>query len=106
MVTTFFPDDPEPQAPDDELDLAVSPKLLSSIERFIRDHSGGDFGGISPPRERTQYKYSGKNIKKKGGNPPIDYHYVEEFVDLQIYVEQGDFEKALPIYYKLRRLIA
>jgi len=88
-----------------EQEFLVDESLLRHIRKFIRTHSGGDFGGVCPPRERTQYKHAGKNMKHKGGNPPIDFFYVEEFVDLQIYVEEGDFENAIPIFFKLRRLI-
>lgn len=105
ISTVFEPRQEDPTDEIEELELAISPVLLRKIQRFIDTHSGGDFGGIQPPVEKTQYKHPGSALKRKGGGPPKDFSLVEDFVDLQIAVETGDFETAIPLYYKLRRLV-
>ena len=79
--------------------------IIEKMIQFVEKHSGGDFGGVRPPVDQTQYKKPGKAIKRKGGKPPVDYYYVEEFVDLQLMLERGEWEEAIPLYYKLKRLV-
>lgn len=81
-------------------------RLINKMYQFVNTHSAADFGGLAPPREQTQYKHSNRStIKKKGGNPPADFFYVEEFIDLQLHLEALEYDEAIPLYFKLRRLV-
>ena len=78
-------------------------KLLNNISRYIRSHTAGDFAGLSPRTEKTQYTHNSRALKPKGGNPPKDYSLAEDFVDLQKAALTADLEQALPLYFKLRQ---
>jgi hypothetical protein len=89
----------------EELELAVPEKLLKRMHRFVKNHTGADFAGVRPPVEKIVYKHPGTPIKRRGGSPPKDFEYVENFIDLGIALDEGDFETAIPLFYKLNRLV-
>lgn len=105
---TAYPDEPEVQVEEvPSREEIRHQKLVSNLYKFIETHSGADFGGITPNNiEKTQYTHVTKGYKRKGGKPPIDFSLTEQFVDLQLLVQQGQISEALPIYFHLRNLIA
>lgn len=79
--------------------------LARRMQKFVDNLDPGEFGGISPPRDKVQFKHKHKSIKKKGGNPPIDYTLAERLVDLKLCLERQEYFQALPIYFYLRRMV-
>lgn len=83
----------------------VPERLINKMKKFVKNHSGKDFGEAHPYVERTEYKKKGKDIKRKGGKPPVQYFFVEEFVDLRIHLEREEYSEALPLYFKLKHIV-
>lgn len=109
MTHTALPTDPSPEGttPSGEATILVPDswtRLCQRMHELCNQLSATDFAGIQPQREKTQYTHSHKQIKRKGGRPPIDYSAVEHFVDLQLHLSRGEYNQALPLYYYIRRL--
>jgi len=63
---------------------------------------------LAPPaiiESKTIWTCYHKNIKRKGGRPPVDYRAIEIKVDLEEAYNQGDPEQARPLFFQLRRLV-
>lgn len=83
--------------------ISQAEKMLNNIAHYIKAHTAGDFAGLSPRTEKTQYTHNSRALKPKGGNPPKDYSLAEDFVDLQQAYRTENLEEALPLYFKLRQ---
>jgi hypothetical protein len=61
---------------------------------------------LSHKGEKTEYTASlSRAMKRKGGNPPVDYRVIEIKVDLERAIEKEDQEGAVPLYFQLLHLL-
>lgn len=57
------------------------------------------------PDAKTHFEHRHKNLKKKGGRPPVDYSVVEQITDLRIAYNNGNWKQALVLYIVLSRVL-
>lgn len=97
--------DDQPEEGHDHIAFAFVPeKLIRRMRAFARDLNSEDLVLLNPYVEKVEYKYVHKDMKKKGGTPPRDYTAVESLIDLRSHLSRGEYQKALPVYYYLRRI--
>ncbi len=81
-------------------------RLIRRIRRFAGEVTSEDCAGLVPTGEPIRYLHPlERPHKHHGGNPPRDYTAVEILVDLQAAVQKDNFEEAIPLYYRLRRML-
>ena len=87
------------------MDHSVPDKLITRMNRWRKKTKAAQFGGVALDIEKTEYKKKGKNMKRKGGKPPIDFRLVEDFVDFQIALDNEEYDQAVPLFFKLKRIV-
>jgi hypothetical protein len=83
--------------------------LLQRIRGYVnnvRAHAG-ELALLSPkgPDDKTQWKSKHKNLKKKGGRPPVDYSAIEMLSDLETALAERNVRQALVLYGLLNRIL-
>ena len=80
--------------------------LVSKMKQFEAAVDATDFAMLPVDLgKKTQYTTPHQPKKKKGGAPPADYLALEDFIDLGIHLDRGQYADAIPLYYRLKKLL-
>jgi len=80
--------------------------LVSKMEVFAAELTAEDFAYLPiDPNKKTQFTRRHAPRKYKGGKPPMSYQGIEDWIDLRLHLQREEFIEAIPIYYRLKRLL-
>lgn len=77
------------------------------IDQFLEKLKNYDLSLIQQTRlsDKTQFEQRHQALKKKGGNPPVDYSVAEMVADLHTAHAAGEFRESALLYLRLTRIL-
>ena len=80
--------------------------IVAQMNSFISTVTVTDFAFLPITYTgKTQYKRRHAPRKRKGKAPSKQFEAIDDFIDLQLHLERGEYHEAIPLYYRLKRIL-